>query len=133
MQQVRRKVTIQNEELEQVCDRFPKYHMNILLGDFNAKVGRENIFKLTIGNENLHQDSKDNGVRIVNFATSKSLVVKSMMFLHQNIHRATWTSPDGKTHNQICHILIDMRWYLIILDVRSFRGADCDTDHYLQK
>jgi len=29
------------EELEQVSDNFPKYHMKILLGDFNAKVGRE--------------------------------------------------------------------------------------------
>jgi len=30
----------------------------------------ERIFsKLTIGNESLHQDSNDNGVRIVNFAT----------------------------------------------------------------
>ena len=28
------------EELEQVFDHFPKYHMKILLGDFNAKVGR---------------------------------------------------------------------------------------------
>ena len=39
------------EEFEQVCDHFPKYHMKIILGDFNAKVGRENIFKLKIGNE----------------------------------------------------------------------------------
>ena len=59
------------EELEQVFYHFSKYHMKILLGDFNAKVGRENIFKPTIGNESLHQDSNDNGVRIVNFATSK--------------------------------------------------------------
>ena len=43
----------------------------------------------------------------------------------------TWTSPDRKTHNQIDHVLIDRRWHSIILDVRSFRGADCDTDHYL--
>jgi hypothetical protein len=27
--------------------------MEILLGDFNAKVGEEDIFKPTIGNENL--------------------------------------------------------------------------------
>ena len=47
---------------------------------FNAKVERENIFKPTFGNESLHQDSNDNGVRIVNFATSKNLVVKSTMF-----------------------------------------------------
>ena len=60
-----------DEELEQVFDHFPKYDMKILLGDFNAKVGRENIFKPTIGIESLHQDNNDNGVRIVNIATSK--------------------------------------------------------------
>ena len=43
--------------------------MKILLGDFNAKVGRENILKPTIGNDSLHQDSNDNIIRIVNFAT----------------------------------------------------------------
>jgi len=119
------------KELEQVFDNFPKYHMKILLGDFNAKVVRENIFKPTIGNESLHQDSNDNGVRIVNFATSKNLAVKSMMFPHQKIHKYNWTFPDGKTHNQIDNILIDRRWHLGVLDVRSFRAADCDTDHYV--
>jgi len=58
--------------------------MKILLGDFNAKVGRENVFKLTIGNESLHQDSNDKGVRIVNFAKSKEVVVKRRLaFVHQ--------------------------------------------------
>jgi len=58
-------------ELEQVffC-YFPKYHMKIPLGDFNAKVGIENIFKPTIENESLHQESSDNGFRIVNFYAS---------------------------------------------------------------
>jgi hypothetical protein len=39
------------EALEQGFYHFPKYYIKILLGDFNAKVGRENIFKPTIGNE----------------------------------------------------------------------------------
>jgi hypothetical protein len=30
-----------NEELERIFDKFPKYHMNILFGDLNAKLGRE--------------------------------------------------------------------------------------------
>jgi hypothetical protein len=49
------------EELECVFDKFPKYHMKILLGDFSAKVGREDIFKPTVGNESLHKISNDKG------------------------------------------------------------------------
>jgi hypothetical protein len=75
------------EELERVFDKFPKYHTKILLGDFNAKVGREEIFKPTTENESLHKISNDNGVRLVNFATSKNLRVKSTMFPHRNIHK----------------------------------------------
>jgi hypothetical protein len=37
-------------EMEYVFDKFPKYHMKIMLGDFNTSVVREDIFKLTIGN-----------------------------------------------------------------------------------
>jgi hypothetical protein len=65
--------------------------MKILLGDFNVKVGRENIFKPTIGNESLHEVSNDSGV---NFATSKNL---STMFPHRKIYKYTWTCPEEKT------------------------------------
>jgi hypothetical protein len=50
------------KELERVFDKFPKYHMKILLGDFNDKGGREDIFKPTVGNESLREISNDNGV-----------------------------------------------------------------------
>jgi hypothetical protein len=76
-----------------------------LLGDFNAKLGREDIFKQKIGNESLHEITNDNGVKVVNFVTSKNLTVKNTMFQHRNIHKFTWTSPDGKIRNQIEHIL----------------------------
>jgi hypothetical protein len=112
-------------------NHFPKYHIKILLEDFNAKEGSENIFKPTIGNESLHKDSNDNGLRIVNFATSKSLVVKSKVFPYQNIHKYTRTSDDGKTLNQTDHVLMDRRWHSRILDILSFCGTDCDTNHYL--
>ena len=56
----------------------PKYHTKMLLGDVNAKLRRENIFRLTIGNENLHQDNNYDDVRIVNFATSKNLVIRAL-------------------------------------------------------
>jgi hypothetical protein len=66
--------------------------MNIPSGNFNAKVDREDIYKSTIGNESLHENSNDNGFRAVNFATSRNLTVKSSIFPHLNIHKDTWTS-----------------------------------------
>jgi hypothetical protein len=69
------------EELEQVFDQFPRYHMKILL-DFNAKVGREDIFKTVIGNESVHEASNDNRTRVVNFATSKNIIVNTTTFIN---------------------------------------------------
>jgi hypothetical protein len=105
--------------------------MQILMGDFNAKVIKEIIFKPTIGNESLYEISNNSGVKAITFATSKNLVIGNTMFPHCNIHKTTCTSPEGNTHNQIDHVLLDRRRHSGVLDVRSFRGADCDTDHYL--
>jgi endonuclease/exonuclease/phosphatase family metal-dependent hydrolase len=117
------------EKLERVFDKFPKNHTKILLGDFNAKAGREDLFKTTTANKRLQEISNDNGVRLVNFAISKNPRVKSTM--HRNIHKYNCTSLDGKTHNQIDYILVDRRRPSNVLDVRSFRAADCDSDRYL--
>jgi len=65
---------------------FPNY-MKILLHVFNGKVEREDIFKLTIWNNSLQEISNYNGIKVVNFNTTKNLIVKSTMF-----HIATVTN-----------------------------------------
>jgi hypothetical protein len=75
-----------------------------------SKNGSEDIHAshwicLCNGNESLHEISNDNWVRVVNAATSKNLV-KSTMLPLRNFHKYTWTSPGGKSHSQIDHILI---------------------------
>jgi hypothetical protein len=92
------------EEIERAFDKFCKYHITFLLGDFNDKVGWEDIFKPTAGNESSHTISNDNGVRVVKFAISKNLTVKSTIFPCHNIHKFTWTSG-GRPNNQIDRIL----------------------------
>jgi hypothetical protein len=61
------------EEPEQVIYQFPRHHMKILLGDFNAKVG------------SMHKASKNNSVRVVYFPSLKNLIVKSTTFPHRDI------------------------------------------------
>jgi hypothetical protein len=68
------------EEIRRVFDQFPRYEMKILLGGINAEVGRENILQTKMGNESLHEISNDNGVRVLNSATVKNLVVRSLIF-----------------------------------------------------
>jgi hypothetical protein len=105
------------KELERVFNKFPKYQTKI--ANCESTHG------------SLHEISNDNRVTVLNFATSKNLTAKSTMFPYRNIHKYTWMSPDGKLHTQIDHILIDRQRHFNVLDVRTFRAADCDSDHYL--
>jgi hypothetical protein len=57
--------------------------------NFNAKVGREDIFKPTIGNKSFHESSNAKGVRLVNFATCNNLTVERIMFPHHNNYKYT--------------------------------------------
>jgi hypothetical protein len=78
------------KELECVFDKFPKYQINIMLGDLNDNGGREDISKPTTANKHLHEISNDNGGRVVNFATSKNLSQKYDVPTH-NAHKYTWS------------------------------------------
>jgi hypothetical protein len=60
--------------------------MKIIL-DLNANVAKEVILNPTTENESWREISNDNEVILVNFATSKNLTAKSMMFPHRSIHK----------------------------------------------
>lgn len=52
-------------------------------------------------------------------------------FPHKDIHKKIWTSPDGKTENQIDHITISRKWCRNLRDVRVKRVADAASVHHL--
>jgi ethanolamine utilization protein EutQ (cupin superfamily) len=60
--------------------------MKTLVGDLNSKMVKEDISKQRVRNESLHKSSNANGIKVVNFATSKYLVVKGTMFPHHKIY-----------------------------------------------
>jgi hypothetical protein len=61
--------------------------------------------------------NNDNEITVVKFAISKNRRDESTVFLYHNIHKFTFTSPDGKSHNRIGRILLDRRWHSSELDV----------------
>lgn len=119
------------ETLQNAYNNAPTRDIKIVLGDFNAKIGREAVYYPNVGKHSRHQTTNENGTRLVDFAVSNNMVVSSTHFPHKDIHKITWVSPDGYTKNQIDHVLIDDRHKSNINDVRSCRGLNIDSDHYL--
>jgi endonuclease/exonuclease/phosphatase family metal-dependent hydrolase len=110
-----------------VYDRSPKNDVKKVLGDKTAQIGQEHEYEPTI----LHTNTNDNGSRLIQFAVSHNMSIGCTMFPHKIIHKPTWRSPDFSVENQIDHVLIDTRHRSNLMDVRTFKGANVDSDHFL--
>ena len=117
--------------LEQNVNQIANSGIKIILGDFNAKVGEEDIYKPTIGNESLHNET-NNGIKMIQFAHSNGFNVRST-FPHEDIHKETWYVAGGRTANQIDHFFISNRFRSAITDIRALRAPDIGSDHKLLK
>jgi hypothetical protein len=117
------------DKLNQIYQRIPAHDTKIIVGDFNAKRGREEVFKLDIGKCSPHATSNENVISAIDFASDDNMIIKGTYFQHKNVHKETSQSPDGITNNQFDHI--DERHASSIMDVRSYRGVDRDWDYHL--
>jgi hypothetical protein len=52
----------------------------IILRDLNAKVGKEEVLLGTIGRCSLHKETNENGIRLIDCATSKGMIISSTYF-----------------------------------------------------
>ena len=70
----------------------------------------------------------NNGERLVNFCLNKNYVIGGTIFQHKYIHKLTWTFPDGKTVNQINHVVINNKWRRSHMQRRRCwtRSLSCD-------
>ncbi|XP_056640929.1 craniofacial development protein 2-like [Diorhabda sublineata] len=119
------------ENLEKEIEGIPKEDTTIVLGDFNAQIGQDDYIKQVAGKHTVHNVTNDNGTRLCNLAISTNMVISSIKFQHPYHHKVTWSAPDNKTFTQIDYILITRRKQSSVKDVRTFRGACADTDHFL--
>ena len=117
--------------MSDVCDKTPKNDALILLGDFNAKIGKEHSNKGAAGRHALHDITSENGEKLVQLAIVHNLETSSTKFQHRRIHKGTWKVPGEEICNQKDYILINKRSASMITDVRTLRGPSCDSDHNL--
>lgn len=70
--------------LEDAVD-LSKGNIRLVLGDFKTKVGHEEYYKATVEKHSLHVNTNYNGIKLIDFALGKGLVVKSTMFPRKDI------------------------------------------------
>ena len=101
-----------------------------IIGDWNAKVGSQETpgvtgkFGLGVQNEA--------GQRLTEFCQENTLVIANTLFQQHKKRLYTWTSPDGRSQNQIDYILCSQRWRSSIESAKTRPGADCGSDHELR-
>uniref|UniRef100_A0A0L8GUQ3 Endonuclease/exonuclease/phosphatase domain-containing protein n=1 Tax=Octopus bimaculoides TaxID=37653 RepID=A0A0L8GUQ3_OCTBM len=103
----------------------------MVMGDFNAKVGNINLgYEAIMGKRGLGSMNA-NGQLFADFWANNKLVIGGTLFLHKDLHKATWISPDLKTQNQIDHICVSCKFRRSLFDVWVKRGADATSNHHL--
>ena len=100
--------------------------MNVKVGDDNTGCERV-IGKHGCGTRN------DNGERLVDFCLNNICTIGGTIFPLKNIHMVTWKSPDRRTTNQIDHGIARDKWRRSLHNLRVYKGADVNSDHYLLK
>ena len=107
--------------------------MLIITGDFNAKVGSQPSPYNDVMGKHGEGVRNENGEKLCEFCADNELLITGTLFPHKKIHKLTWASPDGRTINQIDHVLVNRKFRTSVRDTRVFRGADLSSDHYLVK
>ena len=110
------------EDLQDLLELTPKKDVLFIIGDWNAKVGSQEIPGVT-GNFDLGVQN-ESGKRLTEFYQKNVLVIANTLFQHHKRRLYTWTSPDFQYQNQIDYILCIQRWRSSIQSVKR-PGAYC--------
>ena len=99
-----------NESYNQLQDTISDYNRNdllVVMGDLNARVRNNNTNRREVMRKFGIGIMNDSGERLCDFCSANGFVITGTNFPHKNIHKLTWGSPDGRTVNQIDHVLVN--------------------------
>ena len=115
------------EDLEKAIKEVHSTNILVILGDFNAKVGKSDhqdiMGKFGMGKRN------ERGERLMNFCEKHNVCITNTFFQHPIRRLYTWKSPGDVKRNQIDYILIRKRFRNSIKQCKTYPGADIGSDH----
>lgn len=114
-------------ELEKITKQEKAYY-KIICGDFNATINEPNASTIRVGRHG-HGTTNENGEQLIDFMEACNLFHGNSLFQKKTTSRWTWISPNGATHSELDHILVNRRWMLY--DVEVVEAFQTGSDHRL--
>jgi hypothetical protein len=75
------------DDLQYMVDKVPKSDLIIILGDVNAKLGKESAYQKITGKHTTHKETNRNGELLCDFAAANNMIAMSTQFQHKQIHK----------------------------------------------
>ncbi|XP_049782515.1 craniofacial development protein 2-like [Schistocerca cancellata] len=119
------------DTLRETIEKIPRRKELIIMGDLNGGVGIRESSRI-VGKHG-EDEYNDNGERLIAFCEQFDLKITNTFFKHKDIHKYTWQQNTKELRSIIDYIIIRQTSSFKAVDVRSYRGAQCGSDHYLVK
>uniref|UniRef100_G1KYM6 Endonuclease/exonuclease/phosphatase domain-containing protein n=1 Tax=Anolis carolinensis TaxID=28377 RepID=G1KYM6_ANOCA len=119
-------------QLDTILSEIPKEDKIILLGDFNARVGRDSdLWPGIIGKDGVG-NSNSNGILLLTKCGEHNLVITNTLFRQKNKLKTSWKHPRSKHWHLLDYVITRARDRRDVLLTRAMTGTDdCWTDHRL--
>ena len=118
-------------QLTSVLRGIPHTDKLLLIGDFNARIGRDNDkWPLVMGKHGIGK-CNSNGELLLALCSEFELIVTNTMFKQKDERKTTWMHPRSKHWHMIDFIIMRCRDKMDIHSTRAMRGANCWTDHQM--
>lgn len=109
----------------------PRTDKLILMGDFNARVGRDyEKWQSVLGRHGIGK-CNTNGELLLALCSEFELLLTNTVFKQREEHKTTWMHPRSKHWHLIDYIITRQRDRMDVHSTRTMRGANCLTDHQL--
>ena len=118
------------QDLKAVLCSIPKEDKIILLGDFNARVGKAYGTWSSLGRHGVGK-MNSNGLCLLQLCSEFELAICNTFSHQKEEHKSTWTHPRSKHGHILDYIITRRRDIQDMCTVRVMRGAECGTDHQL--
>ncbi|CAF4219297.1 unnamed protein product, partial [Adineta steineri] len=121
-------------KLQQTVDKVPRGDMLLILGDFHARVGKQqNLTSKNVTGPHAVDKINENGKQLIDFCSHNELIVSNTFYQHKAVHQMTWKHPATKKWHMLDYTLVNKKFRSSVEDVRVFRNAAgaIGTDHHL--